>query len=130
MSRVARAPSDRRRRKIVRMPGFHRKRFRNHTSCCILGLSYNCAVRADGSSSLGTGWSSSGSSVETLAPRYLSRTSASQRHATPMKSDEFKTWGYKCVDWIAAYLEHPEQHAVLSQALPGSISSQLPASPP
>ena len=47
-----------------------------------------------------------------------------------MKPDEFRQWGYKFVDWVSEYLAHPERHPVLSQAKPGSIRKQLPATPP
>lgn len=47
-----------------------------------------------------------------------------------MTPEEFKHWGYKFVDWVSEYLAHPEELNVLSQAAPGDIAKQLPASPP
>ena len=47
-----------------------------------------------------------------------------------MKSDEFKQWGYRFVDWVADYLDQPQKYPVLSQAKPGSIRAKLPAEPP
>jgi len=38
--------------------------------------------------------------------------------------------GRAVLDWIAAYLDHPERYPVLSQAKPGEIRRGLPASPP
>ena len=47
-----------------------------------------------------------------------------------MTPEEFKKWGYRCVDWIADYLSHPERHAVLSKVKPGDIRKQLSHAPP
>jgi len=47
-----------------------------------------------------------------------------------MTPEEFKKWGYRCVDWVADYLSHPERHAVLSKVKPGDIRKQLSQAPP
>jgi len=47
-----------------------------------------------------------------------------------MTPEEFKKWGYRCVDWVADYLSHPERHAVLSKVKPGDIRKQLSKAPP
>jgi len=47
-----------------------------------------------------------------------------------MTPEEFREWGRRFVDWVADYLEKPEQVSVLSQVAPGDIRKQLPASPP
>jgi aromatic-L-amino-acid decarboxylase len=44
--------------------------------------------------------------------------------------DELVEQGRSVLDWIAEYLEHPEQYPVLSQVKPGEILASLPASPP
>jgi aromatic-L-amino-acid/L-tryptophan decarboxylase len=38
--------------------------------------------------------------------------------------------GRAVLDWIAAYLEHPERYPVLSASKPGEIKASLPVSPP
>ena len=47
-----------------------------------------------------------------------------------MTPDEFRHWGHKVVDWIAAYQEHVEQYPVLAQVRSGEIRAKLPAAPP
>ncbi|GMU24281.1 MAG: hypothetical protein AMXMBFR13_43560, partial [Phycisphaerae bacterium] len=47
-----------------------------------------------------------------------------------MTPEEFRTWGYKTVDWIADYLQRVEEYPVLSEVKPGDIRAMLPASPP
>ena len=47
-----------------------------------------------------------------------------------MNLDDFRRCGYQLIDWIADYLEHPEQYPVLSRSQPGEIEAQLPAQPP
>jgi aromatic-L-amino-acid decarboxylase len=47
-----------------------------------------------------------------------------------MNLDEFRQSGHQLVDWIADYLDHPEQYPVLSRSRPGEIRAQLPAAPP
>src|SRR5512143_70126 len=44
--------------------------------------------------------------------------------------DELVEQGRAVLDWIAEYLEHPEQYPVLAQVRPGEIRASLPASPP
>jgi aromatic-L-amino-acid/L-tryptophan decarboxylase len=47
-----------------------------------------------------------------------------------LSRDELVEQGRSVLDWIAEYLEHPEQYPVLSQAKPGEILASLPPSPP
>jgi aromatic-L-amino-acid decarboxylase len=47
-----------------------------------------------------------------------------------MTPEEFRTWGYKTVDWIADYLQRVEEYPVFSQVKPGDIRALLPAGPP
>lgn len=47
-----------------------------------------------------------------------------------MSSDEFRSNGYKVVDWIASYFERIEEFPVLSQIEPDWLKSNLPASAP
>ena len=44
--------------------------------------------------------------------------------------EEFRAAAHAAVDWIADYLEHPEQYPVKSRAGSGDIRNALPASPP
>jgi aromatic-L-amino-acid decarboxylase len=44
-----------------------------------------------------------------------------------MSPEEFRTWGYRLVDWIADYLDHPERYPVLARVKPGEIAAQLRA---
>jgi aromatic-L-amino-acid decarboxylase len=43
-----------------------------------------------------------------------------------MDADAFRREGYRLVDWIASYFEHPERYPVLSQVKPGDIRAALP----
>jgi aromatic-L-amino-acid decarboxylase len=47
-----------------------------------------------------------------------------------MKPEEFRQWGYRFVDWVADYLDHPEDLRVLSSVEPGDIRKQLPKTAP
>jgi len=47
-----------------------------------------------------------------------------------LSGDELIANGRAVLDWIAAYLEHPERHPVLSSSKPGDIKASMPASPP
>ena len=47
-----------------------------------------------------------------------------------MDSKEFRHEGYRLIDWIADYLDHAENHHVLSQVQPGDIDARIPASAP
>jgi aromatic-L-amino-acid decarboxylase len=47
-----------------------------------------------------------------------------------MQPNEFRRHGHAVVDWIADYLENPEQWPVLSGVQPGELRSSLPQSPP
>ena len=44
--------------------------------------------------------------------------------------DALTTHGRTLLDWIAAYLQHPERYPVLARVLPGEIRAGLPAAPP
>lgn len=48
-------------------------------------------------------------------------------HMTP---DEFRSYGYAVVDWIADYYRRIESFPVLSRVEPGQIRARLPAEPP
>jgi len=47
-----------------------------------------------------------------------------------MQPNEFRRHGHAVVDWIADYLENPEQWPVLPGVRPGELRSSLPPSPP
>ncbi len=47
-----------------------------------------------------------------------------------MDIEEFRRRGHETVDWMADFMERVEELPVLSQAAPGDIIGQLPASPP
>jgi aromatic-L-amino-acid decarboxylase len=47
-----------------------------------------------------------------------------------MTTQEFRQYGYQAIDWIATFLEHPEEHPVLSPVKPGELTDALPASGP
>jgi aromatic-L-amino-acid decarboxylase len=47
-----------------------------------------------------------------------------------LSRDELVEQGRAVLDWIAEYLENPEQYPVLSQVRPGDIRASLPTSPP
>ncbi len=47
-----------------------------------------------------------------------------------LSRDELISQGRAVLDWIAGYLEHPEQYPVLSVMKPGEVRGSLPASPP
>ncbi len=48
-------------------------------------------------------------------------------HMTP---DEFRSWGYKVIDWLASYMEKVEKLPVSSTVEPGEIRAKLPDQPP
>jgi aromatic-L-amino-acid decarboxylase len=43
-----------------------------------------------------------------------------------MNREDFRKYGYECVDWIADYLETIEKYPVRARVKPGEISSQVP----
>ena len=43
---------------------------------------------------------------------------------------EFRQWGHKLIDWVADYLNSPENYAVLSRIQPNDIIKALPACGP
>ncbi|MFB3829581.1 MAG: aspartate aminotransferase family protein [Bryobacteraceae bacterium] len=47
-----------------------------------------------------------------------------------MSPDEFRRYGHEAVEWIAGYLEHPEQYPVLPNVEPGALVDALPPSAP
>ncbi|HAJ36554.1 MAG TPA: aspartate aminotransferase family protein [Chloroflexi bacterium] len=47
-----------------------------------------------------------------------------------MTPDEFRTFGYAVIDWIADYQQRVESLPVMSQVQPGDIRAMLPAHPP
>jgi aromatic-L-amino-acid/L-tryptophan decarboxylase len=47
-----------------------------------------------------------------------------------MQPNEFRRHGHAVVDWIADYLENPEQWPVLPDVRPGELRASLPQSPP
>ncbi len=47
-----------------------------------------------------------------------------------MPVDQFRRAGARALDWIAAYLEHPEVYPVLSRAQPNELKAALPEHPP
>jgi aromatic-L-amino-acid/L-tryptophan decarboxylase len=47
-----------------------------------------------------------------------------------MDAAEFRKHGHEIIDWIADYLDNPEDYPVLSRSLPGEIRKQLPENPP
>jgi aromatic-L-amino-acid/L-tryptophan decarboxylase len=47
-----------------------------------------------------------------------------------LPTSELLTHGTAALEWIAAYLDHPERVSVLSRAVPGEIREMLPVSPP
>lgn len=47
-----------------------------------------------------------------------------------MPPEQFRKFGHKLVDWVAAFLEQIERHPVLPDVKPGDIRNLLPNSPP
>jgi len=47
-----------------------------------------------------------------------------------MNPDEFRTAGYRIIDWIADYRAGIESRPVMAKTAPGDIKAMLPASPP
>ncbi|HJQ67989.1 MAG TPA: pyridoxal-dependent decarboxylase [Blastocatellia bacterium] len=47
-----------------------------------------------------------------------------------MSAEEFRRYGHRVVDWIADYLDNPQQYPVLSKAQPGEIKEALPEAAP
>ena len=47
-----------------------------------------------------------------------------------MDRESFRRYAHQLVDWMADYLDNVEAFPVRSQAQPGDIERQLPASPP
>ncbi len=47
-----------------------------------------------------------------------------------MDPAEFRTHGYRLVDWIATYLDDPSRYPVLAQVRPGDIAAALPSQAP
>ncbi len=53
-----------------------------------------------------------------------------EAHQGEINLAEFRRMGHQLVDWIADYLEEPEQYPVLSRSRPGEIKAQLPPATP
>jgi aromatic-L-amino-acid/L-tryptophan decarboxylase len=47
-----------------------------------------------------------------------------------MSPEDFRTYGYKLIDWIASYFDNIESNPVLPNINPGDIKKQLPQVPP
>ena len=47
-----------------------------------------------------------------------------------MTPDEFRTYGYAAIDWVAHFLEHTREYPVLPDVVPGSLVDALPKSGP
>lgn len=47
-----------------------------------------------------------------------------------MTPEEFRTYGYATIDWIAHFLEHTREFPVLPDVKPGDLTDALPASGP
>lgn len=47
-----------------------------------------------------------------------------------MTPDEFRTYGYAAIDWVAHFLEHTREYPVLPDVEPGSLVDTLPKSGP
>lgn len=47
-----------------------------------------------------------------------------------MTPDEFRTYGYAAIDWVAHFLEHTREYPVLPDVEPGSLVDALPKSGP
>ena len=47
-----------------------------------------------------------------------------------MDSESFRQYGHEIIDWIAAYLDNPEQYPVLAQVWPGEVKAGLPSRHP
>ena len=53
-----------------------------------------------------------------------------QRPGIEQDLEEFRSQGHALIDWIAEYLAHPEEYAVLPPTRPGEVRAALPATPP
>lgn len=47
-----------------------------------------------------------------------------------MDPDDFRRHGRDCVEWVASYLEHPEDFPVFARSAPGDLVAKLPTTPP
>lgn len=47
-----------------------------------------------------------------------------------MPAEEFRTYGEKCLEWVAQLFEHIEKHPVLPELKPGDIGKLIPKAPP
>src|SRR5215831_3144982 len=47
-----------------------------------------------------------------------------------MSPEEFRKFGYEAVDWIASFLERPEQYPVVARVKPGELIDALPPAAP
>jgi aromatic-L-amino-acid decarboxylase len=53
-----------------------------------------------------------------------------QRTIVAQDLEQFRAQGHALIDWIAEYLAHPEEYAVLPPTRPGEVRAALPAAPP
>lgn len=53
-----------------------------------------------------------------------------QSPAGDLDPEEYRRAGHELTDWIAGYLQHPEQRRVLPEVQPGALVDKLAASPP
>jgi aromatic-L-amino-acid decarboxylase len=53
-----------------------------------------------------------------------------QRTIVEQDLAQFRAEGHALIEWIAEYLAHPEEYAVLPPTRPGQVRAALPASPP
>jgi len=44
-----------------------------------------------------------------------------------MDKDSFKKWGYRCVDWVADYLDEAEKYLAQEHFPPGSMGPKIEA---
>jgi aromatic-L-amino-acid decarboxylase len=47
-----------------------------------------------------------------------------------LPSEEFTRYAHQLVEWIGAYLAHPERYPVLATVAPGDVTRALPTAPP
>lgn len=47
-----------------------------------------------------------------------------------MTPDEFRTYGYAAIDWVAHFLEHTREYPVLPDTKPGELTDRLPVEGP
>src|SRR5438067_7680284 len=63
-------------------------------------------------------------------PVESNKTELSNLKSTETAVEEFRTAGYKHVDWVADYLLNPRKYPVATNAKPGEVTARLSASTP